>query len=285
MLSTPDDPRPVVAIDWSFHQIHATFDGELVERFTSVDALLQDPRLCVPHKIAAEATFESWDPERRRSILVALRSSGHELYVYRPLNTARARSSLGLTKSDELDAKVIWMHATHPKFHLYTPKDVNPEWATRFAAAQKEYALLRLTGEKSEMASKAAEVLGPLSSRSECSRAVLASAQGYSETILAVLWFCASKDLTRNEMEKLVGLSAAGYPSLLRSELHTHSARHARKRLLQLPNVHSSRSLSTSDLVAAEPPDDSVKDWRVYRREIRRAYSELRSYLHASVEP
>lgn len=281
-MSSAADERPVVALDWSFHEIHATFDGESVERFASVEVLLQDPRLATPHKIAAESTFESWDPDRRRSLLAALRSSGHELYVYRPLNTARARTSLGLAKSDELDAKVIYLHAVHPKFHLYVPKEVDPEWASRFASAQKEYALLRLSGEKSTLAAAAAAVLGPLESRSESSRATLSSAQGYSETILAVLWFCAYKNFTRNEMEKLVGMHASAYPSLLRSEIHTHSARHARKRLAQLPNVHVSRSLSAADPAEFEAPEGSAKDWRVYRREVRRAYSELRSHLHPS---
>jgi len=279
-MGSPGDTRPVLALDWSFHGIHATFDGATVEQFTSVDSLLDDPRLATPHRIAAEATFESWDPNRRRAMIDRLRRNGHELFVYRPLATARARHHLGIEKSDAADARIIWMYATHPRFHLYTPTEVSKSWAERFAAVQQEYTLVRLTGQKPELAAKAAEILGPYATRSEHSRLVLGSKTGYSETILAVLWFVAARGFTRAEMEKLLGLHGAGYPSLLRSEIHTHSARHARKRLLDLPGVVSRRSVE--DLNTPGPKDvASSKDWSIYRREIRRAYSELATWLRS----
>ena len=281
MMGSHDDPRPMLALDWSFHGIHATFDGSEVLQFPSVESLLSDPRMSRPHRIAAEATFESWDPQRRRMVITSLREKGHELFVYRPLATARARHQLGLEKSDAADARIIWLYAKHPRFHLYAPAEVCESWAERFATAQQEYALVRLAGQKADLAAKAAAVLGPLAERSEHSRLVLSSASGYSETLLAVLWFVASKGFTRGEMEKLLGLYGAGYPSLLRSEIHTHSARHARKRLNTLPDISSRRSVEDLDTPATSS-SEVCKDWRVYRKELRRAYGELSAWFKAN---
>lgn len=288
MIGDDGDLRPVVALDWSFHGVHVTFDGVSVQELASVEALLADARLSRPHRIAAEATFESWDPQRRTAMLAALHAAGHELFVYRPLHTARARKVLRVDKSDAADALIIWRYAQHPRFRLYRYREVDREWAARFTALQREYVRLRLTGGKAALAAAAAQVLGPLRERSPQSRAVLGSSSGYSETLLAVLAFAAGNDLTRNEMERLVGLHGSGYPSLLRSEVHTHNARHALKRLAAFDGIHAGRAVHELDdpTVSVQVPDRSTqKDWRVYRREMRRAYAELVGARRAGTFP
>lgn len=51
------DPRPLVALDWSFKEVHVTFDGDEVLRLRSFADLLA--LLDAPHKIVAESTFDS----------------------------------------------------------------------------------------------------------------------------------------------------------------------------------------------------------------------------------
>jgi hypothetical protein len=80
-------------------------------------------------------------------------------------------------------------------------------------------------------------------------------------------YYAASKNLTRAPMERLFGLHGSGYPSLRRSEIHTHSARHALKRLAATGDVHTRRSIN--DLHSGEiTGDERPKDWRIYRREL-----------------
>lgn len=279
MLSGADTTRPIVALDWSFHGIHVTFDGETVEKMASLDVLLADGRLTAAHNIVAESTFESWNLERRARLLEDLRRAGHELYVYRPLHTARARRELGIEKSDSEDVKIIWRYAQHPRFHVYRAGVVEADWAETFAGLQREYTIIRLSGGKAELAAQAAAILGPLRERSPESRLVLGASTGYSETLLAALYYAASKNLTRNEMERLFGLHGSGYPSLLRSEIHTHSARWAHKRLAARDDVHTRRAVDDLRDGLTATTAETQKDWRVYRRELRRAYAELRAAL------
>lgn len=282
-MSNPTSaPLPIVSLDWSFHGVHVSFDGASVELFASTDDLLTDPRMASPHRIAAESTFESWDLDRRQRMIDAISAAGHELVVYRPLHTPRARQALGLDKSDANDARAIWKLAAHPKFRMYTPSPVDPAWMERAERMQREYTKIRLSGEKPRLAAKAAAILGPLEGRSPEFRAVFGGSGGYSETLLSVLYFLASEGLTRNEMERAIGLHGSGYPSLLRSEIHTHSARHARKRLAALPGVYRHRAVD--DLAGIPFPGagpDAQKDWRVYRRQLRHGYAELFAGIHS----
>jgi hypothetical protein len=285
MFGSPDDHRPAVALDWSFRGVHATFDGTSVEFFVSAEALLDDERLTVPHKIAAESTFESWDPQRRAAILDDIERRGHSMFMYRPLHTARARTAGGIDKSDSADAKVVWWLAHDPDFHLYLARGRDEEWASFAARTNQEYAKLRLSGKKPEMAAEAAKILGPLKSRDDESRLVLGASSGYCESLLAALYFVARQGCSRKEMERLLGLQGSAHPSLLRSDIHTHSYRHARKRLVATrPDVHDRRvvdRLRSSD----QTPDAArvVKDWTVYRRQLRRAYHEIVAGINGAV--
>jgi hypothetical protein len=64
------------------------------------------------------------------------------------------------------------------------------------------------------------------------------------------VFFAAKRVRSRDEFERLLGLHGSAYPSLLRSEVHHHSFRFARKRGVT---------------------------WNVYRRELRRTFSRLKN--------
>ena len=116
------DGRTLVALDWSFSAVHATFDGSAVARWADMGVFLDS--LDSPHKIVAESSFESWDPARRLAMIDRLRAAGHELYVFRPKYTARLRAQLpDMEKTDENDARLIYMIATNGKHHLTSASD------------------------------------------------------------------------------------------------------------------------------------------------------------------
>lgn len=125
----PADPRPIVAVDWAAHRIHVTFDGATVHQLPDLPALLAD--LHTPHRIVTESTLESFDPATRAARVAAARAAGHEVYVYRPLHTARRRVELGWDKYDAVDARVIYHIATVGDLHLYPLGDHDPAWAAR----------------------------------------------------------------------------------------------------------------------------------------------------------
>lgn len=247
------DARQLVVFDWAARRIHVTTDGVTVRVLGSIHELLEE--LTVPCKLVAESTFESWDPQRRRRAIDALRSAGHELYVFRPKRTAKLRAELGIKKSDSADALVIHHLATRTRTHFYPAPDPSPDAVLRRQLANSAYLQVRANHEKPALAAKAADVLGPYSALDEPARAALGNGSAYSETLLAVLWFVALRVRSRDEFERLVGLHGSGYPSLLRSEIHTHVWRHARKRGVS---------------------------WRTFRRELRRAFRVVRGHIEQS---
>jgi hypothetical protein len=241
-------PLPVVALDWAIHAVHVTFDGQRVDRYDRVDDLLAT--LTEPHRIVAEATFESWDPERRRNVLAQIRDAGHEIHVYRPIHTARHRAP-DMDKSDENDARVIYRIASEQRIHTYPPVDPDPVWVSKRETLNREYTHLRLTGGKDSLTAAATAVLGPYDALDEQARSVLGNGKKYSPSLLAAAYFAAQHSTSRSEFERLLGLHGSGHPSVLRSEVHHHSFRHARKRGVT---------------------------WQTYRRELRRAYQQLKRH-------
>lgn len=219
---------PIVAVDWAIHGIHVTFDGVEVERFSSVRELLDS--LQTEHRIVAESTIESWDPERRLELARRVEADGHVLLLFRPLQTARLRVQLGLTKTHDADARVIHRIAIEGRVHLYPILARDVEWIDFRAKVNRDYQRLRLSGEKSDLADEAKRVLGPYRHLPPDEQAVLGNGQKYRETALAATYFAALNARSRAEFERLLGLHGSGYPTLLRSEVHHHGLRHARKR-------------------------------------------------------
>jgi len=248
------DSRPMLALDWSFKEVHVTFDGETVLRFPSVSALLAT--LTAPHKILAESTFESWDVSRRRAAVDAIRSAGHEIYVFRPIHTARARGSSSTRKSDENDARTIHAIGAMGRLHVYPLPADDPEWSDRRRAANREFQIIRDSGERDALVDAAVEVLGPYRDLGEDARSALGNGSTYYPALLAAVCFAARNARSRDEFERLLGLHGSAYPSLLRSIVHHHGFRHVRARGVA---------------------------WNVYRRELRRVYAALKGSRPAPV--
>lgn len=240
------DPRPLVAFDWSARWTHATADGRTVTAHASIDELLDT--LTAPTKLVAEATFESFDPGRRTAVLERVRADGHELYVYRPKNTKKKRPA-DSAKSDVEDARVIFALAASGRVHVYPAPTPHPAWIEFREATNREYNIMRNSGRKPELKRAAMALLGPYAQLSETQQAVYGSG-AYSESLLAAAYFAATKARSGREYERLLGLHESGYPSLLRSDIHNHSFRHATKR---------------------------GATWRTFRGELRRIYRLVRS--------
>jgi len=221
--SRQHDPRPLVAVDWSAHSIHITFDGDAVAPLPHMDALLE--LLDQPHQIVVESTLESFDPHRRRRILDAARTAGHEIYGYRPRHTARARPD-GWAKTDANDARIIHALATEQRLPMFPLGDPAPEWVTFRDAVCDQYLRLRLAGRKEDLAAAAADILGPYPTLEPEMGAALGNGRTYSTSALAVLYVAAWHTRSREQFERLLGLHASGYPTVLRSDLHTHHVRH-----------------------------------------------------------
>jgi len=243
----PADIRPWCALDWARGGVHFTTDGENVQTLTRSEELLTV--LNVPHRIAAESTFESWEPERRKLVAGLLRAAGHEIYVYRPIHTARRRTE---TKTDTVDVKTIFRIATTSNLHLYPLPEPDPQWAELRREANRDYQRLRLEGRKPELVERAAAILGPYRDQDETTKRVAGSGRGYSPSLLSAVLFATERTSSRDEFERLLGLHGSAYPSLLRSEIHHHSFRHAKKRGVT---------------------------WQEYRREIRKLRRRINEHL------
>lgn len=246
-MSFRQDQRPLVTLDWSLRGVHVTGDGATVTRHDSIGALLAT--LAEPHRIVAESTFESWDPVRRQHVIDAVRNAGHEIYVYRPIHTARQRDP-ACVKSDENDVRTIYQIATTGRTHIYAAVAPDPTWAEFRTQANLEYQRIRISGGKPQLVDEATEILGAYRELDDDARRVLGNGKGYSSSLLAATMFATRKCSSRAQFERLLGLHGSAYPSLLRSDVHHHSFRHARKRGVQ---------------------------WREFRRELRRTYARLKA--------
>lgn len=226
-----EDPRPLVAFDWSGKHLDVTFDGVTVRQVDRSEDLL--PLLNVPHRIVCESTFESYKPERRAAMVELFRSKGHELYMYRPLATAKFRKTEGIEKTNTNDAQVIFRIAQETNMHLYPAIGRDEDWASRRAELNAEYHAIRSMGLKTELLIEPAkEILGSFKSLSPEDKAMFGNAalDKYSETLLAAVYFATRYTSNRHEFERLLGMSGSAHPSLLRSDVHHHVYRHMRKR-------------------------------------------------------
>lgn len=218
------DPRPLVAVDWSARGLHITFDGVAVRQLEALEDLLEHLG-DTPHRIAVESTIESWNPPRRQWFAETARSKGHEVYVFRPIHTARERAKLGLIKSDAADACVIWRIGQEGRIHLYPLPTPDLEWSSRRVSANTEYIRARGEGSKKALADEAARCLGPYRDLDVRRQRLLGNGRTYYEALLAATYFAASKAKTRDEYERFLGLHGSAYPSILRSEVHHHAFR------------------------------------------------------------
>lgn len=244
-------PERLVAVDWSGSGVWATFDGAEVGTWANMEALLDElERRGGTYQVVVEATFESYEVERRELLVARARSDGHEIVGFRPHHTARRREELGLTKSDINDACVIWNLAEEGRVWAYPILDPDPGWAAYRESVNHEYMQIRAAGEKGLLVGEAKAIIGPWRSRRDELGALGASSgSGYMPSGLAAACFAAKHVSSRENFERILGLHGSGYPGILRSEIHHHSYRWAARRGIE---------------------------WGEFRRALRRVYALLK---------
>jgi hypothetical protein len=261
------DERPLVVFDWATAGLDVTFDGVVVTQVKRVEDLAE---LLggVPHKIVTESSFEPYVLGRRKSMTEMLRDAGHEIYSYNQRQTSRYRRANGIDKSNENDARAIYALAATTNLHL-RPLQAEPDadWVERRKALNQEYLIIKFNGWKPEMLIKPAKaILGRYKLLSEEKQWLYGNGKPdkYSETMLAAVYFATSRTTNRDEFERLLGLYQAGYPSLLRSDIHHHAYRTNRiKRNMPISDFRHGCRMMRADFMAAgvgapEPETDGT---------------------------
>ena len=229
-------------------------DGMAAHRLAPIDELLD--QLDTPHRIVTESTFESWRPDRRQPVAARAASEGHVLEVVHPLQAERMRAHLELAKSDENDARAIFAIAQEGRVHTYGILAPDQEWAKFRVRANREYNRLRKGGGKADLLAQAKAILGPFGEQSRDAQAALGNRGKYSEALICACYFAALRCTSRGQYERLLGLHGSAYPSLLRSEVHQHSAKYR---------------------VRHEKNPNGGLEWTVYRRELRRLFARFKA--------
>lgn len=232
------DPRPLIAFDWSASKLDCVDDlGNefIVKTFEELVARVAG----TPHRFVCEASFESFVPGRREKMLAAARAAGHEIYTFNPKATARHRrrdeDALALATGkprvdtkigkagDILDSRIIRNIAVNTTQHVAPMIIREPVWAERNATLNREYFILKMTKQKPEVLIKPAKkILGWYSKLSDADKVLLGNGKAYSDSMLATAYYATKNTKSRSEYERLLGLWQAGFPSLLRSDVHHH---------------------------------------------------------------
>lgn len=224
------DSRPLVAFDWSAGALDCTFNGKTVFQVKKIEELAA--MLKKPHKLACEASFESFVPGRRHAMAQMLRDAGHEIYVFRSTATERHRRAADIEKTNENDARTIYRIAAETDTHVYPLLDIDAEWIARRKALNREYFILKMSKQKdAQLITPAKDIIGKFKDLSPEDKVRFGNAKndGYSDTMLAAVYFATLNTTNRYDFERLLGLWQSACPSLLRSEIHHHSWRHIRK--------------------------------------------------------
>jgi len=105
--------EPLLALDWSRKKVDV-YDARTctVETFKTIEEFAQKHPGC---SVFLETTAESYELDRRKEVLAALKAANIDTYSYNPRDTMRFRLDNHIEKSDPADAKVIYRVATETK--------------------------------------------------------------------------------------------------------------------------------------------------------------------------
>jgi hypothetical protein len=226
LMTFKDDPRPLLAFDWSANELDCTFDGDKVFTVKRAEDLLLLPELAAPHRLVCEASFESFVPGRRQAKARELRDAGHELYVFRSTATERYRRRHGIEKTNVNDAQVIYKIATETATHIYPLMDPDPEWAEERERINKEYYVIKMAKDKPKLLiNPAKKVLGRFSKLTPEQQQLWGDGKAgdYSKTLLAAVYYATSITTNRTDFERVLGLWQSAHPALMRSEVYHHA--------------------------------------------------------------
>lgn len=261
-MNFKEDPRPLLVFDWSAQVLDVTTDGEVVTQMKNIETLADS--LNEPHKIVCESSFEPYVLGRRQGMAKLLRERGHELYTFNQRQTARRRRELELDKSNDNDARVIFDIAANTNMHMHPLlPDPDEEWIERRSKLNREYLHIKFNGQKPELLIKPAKaILGRFSKRTEEEQEMWGNGKPdkYSDSVLAAVYFTTARTRSRDEFERLLGLYQAGYPTLLRSDIHKHGyGSGGRKRGLPVSKFRHGVRLLRAEFLAAGVDDSCAR--------------------------
>jgi len=224
-----------VYFDWNKQYINVLFDdAEDDIKLPNLDTLFD--LLTEPTVIIGEATFESFQHEKRRAVIERARREGHTLLTTPTRATGRRWNALGYDregKDDSIAVKVIRDLA--PDVHLKVPEiSPDPEWVERRKAANSELMVLRSTfrwakgpkggrkiiSAKDDYADTLIEKLPPFANLTDVQKIALGDGKVYNKIVIAAVGKAAKFAESTREFDKLAGLYHHGYPSQIRSDLH-----------------------------------------------------------------
>ena len=254
-----------VAFDWSRFQVDYTFDGTTSAVVADLPALLEVlAELGEPCDIVCEATFESYEPEKRQWFIDECARRGHRLRVFNPRLTAYRRTRDGIEKDDATDSLVIFKIAFESSVHLAVPKPVDSAWVEKRERVNREHTISRFTGTKDALAEQAIDVLGPYGELTEDQRLVLGNGREYAIPLLSAIVRATMHATSREEFERLLGLYANAYPSHLRSDVHHWGYR--------IRNGGIGKNADGTPKFRRQ----SVVEWKTFRRVLRGTYQQLK---------
>jgi hypothetical protein len=218
-------------------------------RVATTSALLDS--LTEPTILISEATFESFDVQKRREVIERAEKEGHRWLTTPNRQTGRHRRSMGHTddeKTDDLDVEVIRDIArTRPatlKRPSFPPFEDDPVILSRLDA-NHELMLLRRTRRvvpnnsalgfktvtaKDDYADSLIAELPPFGSLTDVQKLAIGNGKKYSKPLVAAVGKATKHSNNRREFELITGLFAHGYPSQIRSDLHHWTWRFVEKR-------------------------------------------------------
>lgn len=243
-----------IYFDWGGGKITTLRNSEEeIRYFPSCDSLLDS--LTEPTILISEATFESFDVNKRIEVIEKARKAGHIWRTTPNRLTGRHRRSMGIDdKSDEIDVGVIRNLAKTrpevlkiPNVRLGTDplviglEEANAELMllrrTRNMVPNKSKLGWKVVSAKDEYADKLIALLPSTSSLTNIQVDVLCgslakptSKPKYSKPLIAAVGKATKYASSRGEFEHYTGLFVHGYPSQIRSDVHHWSWRFAEKR-------------------------------------------------------
>jgi hypothetical protein len=235
-----------------------------------------------PTEIFLEATFESFNRKRREYFITRCAAEGHLIHTIPNRLTARVRRiELGIEdKTDDNDVQSIRHIAKTKPSCLRTPMLArNDELIAKRVEANRLLMLLRCTGThtkrprsdgynfesmKDGLAEKLVPLLPPFESLTPTQKIALGNG-GYNLVVVAAVAVAAKYADNQREFDSIAGLSANGYPSQIRADLHHYNwaGGNQRSKLIQV-GPHK---------FIGDREDITMSDWR---RELRWLYHRLR---------
>jgi hypothetical protein len=235
---------PTAAFDWSISQIDVTFDGTAVRQYKDIRTMLVDiyDRRGA-YRFVCESTVSSYPVGERNNTIRMFHEYGHLLFFIPPKLTAAyrgrdpkperdgdvqrrpdPRNRWGLneapptTKTDAHDAVAIWSVAQGPTVpYLAKPDDCDASVRKHERRDLIRYAFWV------EQKDGRTGVGGSLTI--EAKRKLRGRPTTLDDSTLSALYFVMKHETNRDEIEAILGLSVAGYPSILRAYIHTNEGR------------------------------------------------------------